>query len=212
MNKIQQLKILVQPYYPSTDPAHNWNHILRVTTLAEKLALEEKANVDIVKAASLCHDLINVPKSDPRRSEASTLSAKEALPLLKSVGFDHNEIPIIQKSIITHSYSKNMKPTSLEGAIVQDADRLDALGAIGILRCASVSTHFQSDYFDPEDFWGEGRELNDQKFMVDHYQTKLFKLIETMNTQSAKNEAAKRMEFMKLFLSTLHSEVQSTHL
>ncbi|HLT21825.1 MAG TPA: HD domain-containing protein [Bacteriovoracaceae bacterium] len=206
MNRLEHLKNLVKPYYPSTDPAHNWNHILRVSNLAHMLALKEKANVDITLAAALCHDLINVPKYDPRRSEASTLSAQEAGPMLLSVGFNDDEITSIKEAIITHSFSKNQRPESLEAMIVQDADRLDALGAIGVLRCASVSTHFGSDYFDPEDFWAKNRELNDQKFMVDHYQTKLFKLADLMNTKSAREMAFERIEFMKLFLATLQSE------
>lgn len=207
MDRINKLKVLVRPYYPSTDPAHNWNHILRVAHLAQELSQEENANEDITLAAALCHDLVNVPKNDPRRSQASTLSAQEAAPLLASCGFEQHEITIIQEAIITHSFSKNQSPQSLEAKIVQDADRLDALGAIGILRCASVSTQFGSDYFDPADFWGEHRELDDQKFMIDHYQTKLFKLIDTMNTLSAKRQAKKRIDFMKQFLATLHSEV-----
>ncbi len=206
MNRLEKLKTLVKPYYPSNDPAHNWSHILRVANLAHMLALKEKANVDITLAAALCHDLINVPKNDPRRSEASTLSALESAPLLLSVGFNEDEITSIKEAIITHSFSKNQRPESLEAMIVQDADRLDALGAIGILRCASVSTHFGSDYFDPEDFWAQERDLNDQKFMIDHYQTKLFKLADLMNTESAKKMAHERIEFMKLFLATLHSE------
>lgn len=206
MNRIPALKNLVKPYYPSKDPAHNWNHILRVTVLAQKIALSEKADLSIVSAAALCHDLINLAKNDPLRSQASCLSAQKALPLLKAVAFNDAEILTIQEAIKSHSYSANLKPNSLEAAIVQDADRLDALGAIGILRCASVSTHFGSDYFDPKDFWGERRELDDQKFMIDHYKTKLFKLMDTMNTQGARKIAHERIEFMKLFLTTLHSE------
>lgn len=208
MNRIESLKCLVKPNYSSSDPAHNWNHILRVSNLAHKLALQENADLPITLAAALCHDLINVAKNDPRRSEASSLSAQEATPLLQACNFDPAEIMRIQEAIITHSYSRNQKPQSLEAKIVQDADRLDALGAIGILRCASVSTLFGSDYFDPHDFWAENRELNDQEFMIDHYQSKLFKLAELMNTASAKKIGQERIQFMKQFLLTLHSEVQ----
>lgn len=208
MNRIEKLKSLAKPFYSSTDPAHNWNHILRVTNLAHIMAREEGANAEITQAAALCHDLVNVPKNDPRRSEASTLSAEAAKPLLNESGFTAVEINHIQDAIISHSFSRNLSPTSLEAAIVQDADRLDALGAIGILRCASVSTHFGSDYFDPDDFWAKHRELDDKRFMIDHYQTKLFKLIDTMNTKSAKTIAQSRIEFMKQFLLALHSETQ----
>ncbi|MFA7612813.1 MAG: HD domain-containing protein [Candidatus Caldatribacteriota bacterium] len=207
MKRIEQLKTLVKPFYPSTDPAHNWSHILRVSNLAQVLAREEKSSEAITLAATLCHDLVNLPKNDPKRSEASTLSAEAAAPLLRECGFTQSEVEWIQSAIISHSYSKNLKPSSLEAAIVQDADRLDALGAIGILRCASVSTQFGSDFFDIDDFWAENRELDDKKFMIDHYQVKLFKLQESMNTLTAKKIAQKRIDFMKLFLSNLHAEV-----
>lgn len=207
MNRIEKLKPLVKPFYPSADPAHNWSHILRVTNLAQMMAQGEKANVEVTLAATLCHDLVNLPKNDPRRSEASTLSAEAAVPHLVECGFNQIEIHMIQEAIISHSFSKNLKPSSLEAAIVQDADRLDALGAIGILRCASVSTQFGSDFFNADDFWAKKRELDDKKFMIDHYQIKLFKLIEILNTATAKKIAEERITFMKLFLSTLHSEV-----
>lgn len=206
MNRINQLKNLVRPYYTSTDPAHNWNHILRVTNLAFKIAKAEGMDGELAQAAALCHDLINVPKNDPRRSQASSLSAKEALPLLINSGFSPEECEVIQLAIVQHSFSKGITPTHPVACAVQDADRLDALGAIGILRCASVSTHFGSDYFDPEDFEAKHRELDDQKFMVDHYQTKLFKLQNTMTTETGRKIAGERTEFMKQFLKVLQSE------
>src|SRR5690554_6879470 len=114
MNRIKQLQSLVKPYYPSSDPAHNWSHILRVTRLAHQMAISEKAQVEITLASTLCHDLVNLPKNDPQRSQASTLSAQKALPLLKECGFGEDEIKRIQEAIISHSYSKNMKPATLE--------------------------------------------------------------------------------------------------
>lgn len=209
MNRIIQLKILVRPYYSSTDPAHNWNHIMRVCNLAAQIAKAENANPELAEAAALCHDLINVPKNDPRRAQASTLSAKEARPLLELAGFNNEECEVIQVAIVQHSFSKGIIPTHPIACVVQDADRLDALGAIGILRCCSVSTHFGSDYFDPDDFEARHRELDDKSFMVDHYQTKLFKLKDSMTTASGKKIAEERTLFMKQFLQVLQAESQA---
>ena len=210
MKRIPLLKSLVRPYYSSTDPAHNWNHIMRVSHLAAQIAVKESADAELAYAAALCHDLINVPKNDPRRSLASTLSAKEAKPLLEQAGFNEEECEVIQIAIIQHSFSKGIAPTHPIACAVQDADRLDALGAIGILRCCSVSTHFGSDYFDPDDFEAHHRDLDDKSFMVDHYQTKLFKLKDSMTTESGKQIAEERTLFMKQFLKVLQAESQAT--
>ncbi|MFA5584514.1 MAG: HD domain-containing protein, partial [Bacteriovoracaceae bacterium] len=98
MKRIEQLKTLVKPFYPSTDPAHNWSHILRVSNLAQVLAREEKSSEAITLAATLCHDLVNLPKNDPKRSEASTLSAEAAAPLLRECGFTQSEVEWIQSA------------------------------------------------------------------------------------------------------------------
>jgi uncharacterized protein len=101
-----------------------------------------------------------------------------------------------------------MKPSCLEAAIVQDADRLDALGAIGILRCAAVNTQMKSTFYDPFDPLAESRDLDDKTFMLDHYYTKLFLLPELMNTKTAKKLAEDRINYMKGFVEQLIKEVQ----
>ncbi len=207
MERIQRLIPLVKVYYQGTDPAHDWPHVGRVAATARKLAQELGANLPCVLAAVYCHDLINLPKNHPDRKEASTLSAKEALPHLREAGFSPEEISLIQTCVVEHSFSKGLKPTCVEAAIVQDADRLDALGAIGVLRCAAVNTQLGSRFYDPFDPRAEGRPLDDKSFMVDHYSVKLFKLPELMNTEEARRIGLQRVEFMKAFLGTLFTEI-----
>src|SRR5690606_37202666 len=161
---------------------HDWAHIGRVAQTARKLAEDEKVNLECVLAGVYCHDLINLPKNHPDRQNASTLAAKKAVPYLVECGFDEGEIEIIKKAIIEHSFSKGLRPTSLEAAIVEDADRLDSLGAVGILRCAAVNTLMGSMFYDPFDPLAQDRELDDKRYMVDHYYVKLYKLPELMNT------------------------------
>jgi uncharacterized protein len=208
MKRIDQLIPLIRPYYPGSDPAHDWAHVGRVAATARKLAEGEAADAEIVLAAVYCHDLVNVPKDHPDRSKASSLAAQEAAPLLKQVGFTELEIERISKAIIEHSFSAGLKPSSLEAAIVQDADRLDALGAIGILRCAAVNAHLKSKFYEPFDPLAQNRELDDRSFMLDHYFVKLFKLPDSLNTAKAKEIAQKRISVMKQFIADLMDEVR----
>ena len=208
MNRIQNLITLVKPYYLSPDPAHDWAHIGRVAQIAKTLAESDRANVECTLAGVYCHDLINLPKDHPDRKNASTLSAVEARPHLVKAGFQEEEISIIERAIIEHSFSKGLKPSNLEAAIVQDSDRLDALGAIGILRCAAVNTQMKASFYDPFDPLAEMRELNDKSFMLDHYFVKLFKLPEMMNTESGKKMGEERVTYMKNFIYQLMKEIR----
>ena len=208
MKRLEALIPLVKPFYPSNDPAHDWPHVGRVAANARKIAASKNVNLPCVLAAVYCHDIVNLPKNHPERSHASTLAAEKAEPLLLQSGFETTEVKIIKDAIIQHSFSKGLKPSSLEAAIVQDADRLDALGAIGILRCAAVNTQMQSSFYDPFDPLAENRALNDKDFMIDHYFVKLFKLPELMNTDEAKAIAKDRIAVMEIFLKDLMQEVR----
>jgi uncharacterized protein len=208
MKRLEALIPLVKPFYTPEDPAHDWPHVGRVMATAKRLAEGETIDLPCLLAAVCCHDIVNLPKNHPERSLASQLAAEKAAPLLAQSGFSSEEIKKIQQYIIEHSFSKGLKPTSLEAAILQDSDRLDTLGAIGVLRCASVNTQMKSSFYEPFDPLAEARELDDKKYMVDHYFVKIFKLPEMMNTNKGKNEALKRVDYMKDFLATLMSEVK----
>lgn len=127
---------------------------------------------------------------------------------MEQCGFSAAEINKTKQYIVEHSFSKGLKPSSLEAAILQDSDRIDTLGAIGVLRCASVNTQMKSSFYEPFDPLAEARELDDKKYMVDHYFVKIFKLPEMMNTPKGKAEAQVRVEYMKGFLNTLMGEIR----
>jgi uncharacterized protein len=210
MERLQKLIPFVKPYYDQTnDPAHDWPHVGRVASLARKIAANETVSMPCLLAAVYCHDLINLPKDHPDRKKASTMTAEKSEGYLKKAGFHEFEVRLIQNAIIEHSFSKGLKPSSVEAAILQDADRLDALGAIGVLRCASVNTLMQSSYYEPMDPLAEKRPLDDKRFMIDHYFVKLFKLPALMNTSAGKIEAESRVEYMKDFLEQLMREIRS---
>jgi uncharacterized protein len=208
MKRLELLIPLVKPFYPKDDPAHDWPHIGRVMSTARKLAQGQQVDLPCLLAAVCCHDIVNLPKDHPDRKQASKLAGDKAEPFLKEAGFSQEEIMKIKQIILEHSFSQGLKPSSMEAAILQDADRLDTLGAIGVLRCASVNTQMKSSFYDPFDPLAENRELDDKQFMIDHYFVKIFKLPELMNTDGARLEAQKRVTYMKYFLNTLMSEVR----
>lgn len=202
-----QLLNQIRPYYEAQDPGHDWAHIKRVVKAATKIAEAEKADLAVVIPAAYLHDIVNIPKNHPERSRASELAAEKAVRMLKETGHDETKLAGIYTAILEHSWSRGLKPSTLEAAIVQDADRLDALGAIGVLRCTAMNVQMGSAFYNPEDVLAKERELDDKKWMVDHYFVKLLKLPESMSTSMGKTIAHERAEFMKSFLNQLASEV-----
>lgn len=197
----------IKPYYEAQDPGHDWAHILRVTKTAEELAKSENADLSVVLPAAFLHDIVNVPKDHPERTRASTLAADKAIKLLSEVHYDEKKFEKIHQAIVEHSWSKGLRPSSVESACVQDADRLDAIGAIGVLRCTAVNIQMKSHFYDPVDPFAEKRELNDKSYMIDHYYVKLLKLADSLQTNAAREEGKRRTEFMRHFLDQLKNEI-----
>ncbi|MCR9939370.1 HD domain-containing protein [Vibrio antiquarius] len=189
------------------DAAHDISHVQRVVNTAKKLAVEEGADLSIVLPAAYLHDCFTYPKDHPNRKQSSIIAAKKAVAFLESIDYPRQYHDAIAHAIEAHSFSANIRPNTLEAKVVQDADRLDALGAIGVTRCIQVSTEFDAQLYDDKDIFAQQRELDDKQFTLDHFQTKLFKIAETMNTESAKLEANKRKAFMQTYLEQLHDEV-----
>ncbi len=191
----------------ANDPAHDFDHIMRVYKNAEKLAKKEKGNKKLILSAALLHDIVNYPKSDKRSKNSSTQSAKKAKKILTKYDFSNEEIQIIADAIRDHSFSKNRTPKTLEGKILQDADRLDAIGAIGIARAFAVSGSESRPFYNNDDPFCNARKPDDKKWAVDHFYRKLLKLEKLMNTKSAKIEAKKRTKILTKFLSELRDEI-----
>ncbi|MCG6284798.1 HD domain-containing protein [Vibrio diabolicus] len=189
------------------DAAHDISHVQRVVNTAKKLAVEEGADLSIVLPAAYLHDCFTYPKDHPNRKQSSIIAAKKAVAFLESIDYPQQYHDAIAHAIEAHSFSANIRPNTLEAQVVQDADRLDALGAIGITRCIPVSTEFDAQLHDDKDIFAQQRELDDKQFTLDHFQTKLFKIAETMNTESARREAQKRKAFMQAYIEQLRDEV-----
>jgi len=193
--------------YSSTDPAHDFLHIRRVVKMAVYLAEKENADLNIVVPAAYFHDFVNMPKDDPRRKQASSLSAEAAAEYLDSIGYPSQYLDAIRHAIAAHSFSAGITAETMEAKVVQDADRLDGLGAIGIARCLSTSALLQRPYYCLNDPWAEERVQDDKSFAIDHFPVKLFKTAETMQTSAAREEAKKRVAYMKRYLEQLKLEI-----
>ena len=190
------------------DPGHDAEHSLRVALWTLELggdAVDRRRAV----AAALLHDIVNLEKNSPERARASELSSAEARVVLAELGFEQADIEEIAEAIRDHAFSAGRVPVSLLGRALQDADRLEALGALGIFRTISTGVRMGARYFDPADPWAENRELDDRAFTVDHFYVKLLGLAETLTTEPGRREARRRTELLRLFLSELAGELGS---
>ncbi len=189
-----------------SDSAHDLAHIQRVVSNARMLLRNEDADEEIVIAAAWLHDCVILPKNHPRRTEASAMAAKEGVKFLETTDFPEGKLSGVAHAIEAHSFSAGIVPQTAEAKIVQDADRLDALGAIGIARCLMVGGQLGRPLYNPKDPFCEQRSPDDLQWTVDHFFTKLFRVPERMNTSSARKEAIKRTDFMREYLEVLRGE------
>ncbi len=189
------------------DSAHDFEHTMRVYKNAQKICKKEKANEKLVLSTALLHDIVSYPKSDKRSKMSSIDSAKKSKQILEKFDFSKEEITIISDAIRDHSFSQNKTPKTLEGKILQDADRLDALGAIGIARVFATGGSLNRPFYNIDDPFCKKRTPDDKTWTVDHFFKKLLKLESLMNTKSGKIEAKKRTEILKDFLNQLKQEL-----
>jgi len=204
---LKQLKNEAQKLMRQHDSAHNFDHIMRVYKNAQMLCKGEKANKKLVLSAVLLHDIISYPKSHKTSKLSSTKSAILAQKILKKHNFTVQEIQLVSDAINNHSYSKNKTPKTIEGKILQDADRLDAIGAIGIVRAFSVGGYEKRSFYNNFDPFCINRNPNDKIWTLDHFYKKLLLLEKNMNTKTAKIEAKRRTKILKKFLIDLKKEI-----
>jgi len=189
------------------DAAHDLSHVKRVVKNCLYLTDIEGANPHTTLAASWLHDCVAVAKDSPLRSRGSLLAADAAVSFLKEIDFPRDLLPGVHHAIEAHSYTAAITPRSLEAKVVQDADRLDSLGAIGIARCLLVGGHLGRPLFDFADPFCDAREPDDSRYTLDHFYSKLFKLPDTMQTDAGREEAHRRANLMRSFLRDLRYEI-----
>ncbi len=206
-NRIESLFERAKVFYENGDPSHDVLHIRRVMQNCCWLAEKENVDLEILLAAAVLHDIVNLPKNHPERLQASQLAASRSTQFLEELKFSQEEIKKISEVIIEHSFSLGKRPSSIESKILQDADKLDALGSIGIMRTVSCGSQMGTSYYSESEPFVATRELNDKAFTIDHFYTKLLKLPDLMNTELAKEEATRRAKFMFEFLHELKREL-----
>ena len=215
MNKKAQTHMLSEIYQEVQqrfatfdDPAHGWEHVRRVYEMAQRMAVEEGADSLITGSAALLHDIGRLVRR--KGTPHALLSVEEAREILKRYPLEPAQVEAILHAIEAHSYSQAIEPRTLEAQVVRDADRLDGLGAIGILRWAITGTikrKAQTKSYHPEDPFGEARELNDRLYMLDHFFTKLLKLETGMYTTTGRTLAQQRTAYMRDYLQELRAEL-----
>ena len=188
------------------DAAHDPLHLERVVANARWLAAQEGADVCVVMPAIWLHDCVHVPKHSPERSRASRLCAAHAVELLKDFGYPSALLPAVAHAIEAHSWSAGIAPESLEAAVVQDADRLDSIGAAGVARCLMLSAEMHRPLYVLPDPWCEQRQPDDRLSAVDHFHTKLLHLAPTFRTRAGRTEAERRTAYLQGFLHQLAHE------
>ena len=207
MRFVKKLSSEVRKQATKNDVAHDFGHIMRVYRNVQRIAKKEKANMKLALTAALLHDIVSFPKTDPRSKISSISSAKEAVQILKRYRYSADEIKIVTEAIRDHSFSSGIIPQTLEGKILQDADRLDAMGAIGIARTFSVSGAENRTFYSNKDPFCKFRVPNDTKWTLDHFYKKLLLLEKKMNTKTAKKEARLRIRIMNKFIRELRREI-----
>ena len=204
---IEQTESFVYEQLKSDVSGHDWYHINRVRKLALHIAREEKkGNVFIIEMAALLHDIPDDKLNDDTEAGWSKLDD-----WLDMTGVDMNTVREIKEIISTISYSAGeMDLTSVEAEIVQDADRLDALGAIGIARTFAYGGKKGQPMYDPS--LSVREEMTKQEYRmgksssVHHFYEKLLRLQDLLNTDTAKDIARERHEYMVRFLEEFYKE------
>ncbi len=190
------------------DPAHDLQHIERVVLNTRRLAQAENLGLEVLLPAAWLHDCLHVPKDSPLRSKASVLAADHATSFLRKHHYPSEHFSAIHHAIEAHSFSAKITPRSLEAKVLQDADRIDALGAIGLSRCLMLGGHMGSSLMSPHDPFCESRTPDDANFCVDHFFNKLLTLESTMQTVAGRALAKERTDYLRQFLAQLKKETR----
>lgn len=189
------------------DAAHDAQHLARVVGNARHLAAAEGADPTVVMPAIWLHDCVHVPKTSPDRARASRICAAHAAGVLAGFGYPEALLPAVVHAIEAHSWSARIEPQTLEAAVVQDADRLDALGAVGLARCLMLSGELRRPLYADEDPLCLTRAPDDRAAALDHFHAKLLHLEPTFRTAQGRAEAARRTAYLRGFLEQLGSEL-----
>jgi uncharacterized protein len=189
--------------------SHDVSHIVRVWRNAEQIArTEPDCDTELLLAAAILHDCVAVEKSSPQRSMASRLSAVRAREIVAPLEWAPARVDGLAHVIETHSFSAGLMPATLEAKVFRDADRLDAIGAIGVARCFHVGGRMDGALYHLGDPGAESRPLDDRAYALDHFAAKLFKEAKGFLTAEGQRLAAARTERMAEFVTAFRAEIE----
>ena len=202
---IDRAAAYVREKFENEYSGHDWFHTLRVLKNATRIAEAEGADLVTVQLAALLHDV------DDRKLSPETYEDKaNAREFLSENNFDAGRIEGICRIIGEISFAENRVPSTLEGKCVQDADRLDAIGAIGIARAFAYGGNHNRLMYHPDVKpnlnMSKEEYVNSKSTTVNHFYEKLFKLTDMMNTETAKSIAREREEYMRGFVDEFLNE------
>lgn len=191
----------------AADPAHDILHVRRVFRTACLLAQSEGANENVAGCAALLHELFSYPKSDARSPLSGEECARRARLVLQDEGVSSAEQEAVAYAIAVHPFSRGVLPETLEGRILQDADRLDAIGAVGIARCFSSGTAMGRPFYNEADPFCANRTPDDKEWTLDHFYRKLLRLESGFHTETAREMTRERTAFLHGFLTQFSREI-----
>lgn len=211
--ELKTISYLQSINHESDDASHDFSHFQRVWKTAQQIMDQEQISVNrlVVLAACYFHDIVVLPKDHPQRSQASSLAAVKARACLEEMGFPCELVDNVCHSVESHSYSAGITPETIEAKVVQDADRMEALGAIGLARVFYTSGILRQKMFDAEDPLAEHRELDDRQYGLDHFQLKLLRLSETMQTNAGRKMAERNSDYLREFIGKLLKELDGDY-
>ncbi|WP_078394103.1 HD domain-containing protein [Shouchella patagoniensis] len=205
MNITKRTEAWVKEQLASEATGHDWYHIERVRRAARAMAEQEQADMFIVEMAALMHDL-----ADDKIVESEEVGLRMIKDWLLTNEVNEEQMKHIVEIIQSISFSKGQSLHTLEAEIVQDADRLDALGAIGIARTFQYAGSKGHAMYDPSlpvrENMTKEEYRNGKTSAVHHFYEKLLKLKERMNTEAGKRMAEERHLFMEQFLNQFYKE------
>jgi len=190
-----------------TEPAHDFSHVERVVHNAIVIARAEGANEAITGTAALLHELFNLPKSHPDSARAGDFCAEHAHELLVREEAAPALVDPICSAIRDHAFSKGVVPDALESRVLQDADRLDALGAIGLARMWATCADMKRPFYDPSDPFADRREPDDKQWGIDHVYKKLLVIPSRLHLDTSRKMAEDRVRFIRVFIDQMRSEL-----
>jgi uncharacterized protein len=182
---------------------HDQTHTVRVHQLCKMIGEKEKADPLILEAAALLHDVGRSFQGVDHAEKSAEIAEK----LLGECSFPVDRIPQVLYAIRMHRFSRGAEPDTLEAKILQDADRIDISGAIGVAMTFAYGGSKNTELYDRDDPLAKNRELDDTKYVLDHFQTKLFKLPETMHTKTTRQLIKERSSYLKSFFNQFLKEI-----